>query len=157
MKKIIISSNRILKNIKQTIVLKINLIFVINLSLFFLVLNKPILAEINSNELPTCIVVTHCVNEKWQVEDLDNAFQKAENFISESPRTKIIERSNNYIHAEATTRWMHYIDDLEVKALKESSSIQIRSESRVGIGDNGVNKKRVNNLVKKMNLKSINR
>ena len=48
---------------------------------------------------------------------------------------------------------MHYVDDLELKALPEKGVLQIRSESRVGIGDNGVNKKRIDNLAYLMSKK----
>ncbi len=42
-----------------------------------------------------------------------------------------------------TTLQRRYTDDLLLKAIPEKGIIQIRSESRVGIGDNGVNQKRV--------------
>ena len=38
---------------------------------------------------------------------------------------------------------MKYVDDLEVSYISENKKIAIRSESRVGEGDFGVNKKRV--------------
>ena len=103
----------------------------------------PIQVNANTNELPECIVITHCVRENFTVKDLDNAFKKAVKIVSETPRTKIVEQTNSYIHAEAKTKWRRYTDDLLLKAIPEKGIIQIRSESRVGIGDNGVNQKRV--------------
>ena len=103
----------------------------------------PIKVNANTNELPECIVITHCVKENFIVKDLDNAFKKAVKIVSETPRTKIVEQTNSYIHAEAKTKWRRYTDDLLLKAIPEKGIIQIRSESRVGIGDNGVNKRRV--------------
>tara|TARA_B100000700_G_scaffold273122_1_gene317212 strand:+ start:142 stop:540 length:399 start_codon:yes stop_codon:yes gene_type:complete len=109
-----------------------------------------VFADSQTNELSECIVITHCVLDTWEVSDVNKAFKKAAKLIGETPRTKIIENTNSYLHAEATTRWMHYVDDLELKAIPSKSSIQVRSESRVGIGDNGVNKRRVDDLAYRM-------
>ena len=124
------------------------LVFLIAFSIFGL--SKPMFAESEINELPKCVVVSHCVLREWPVSDVSTAFNRVEQLIKETPRTKIIEKSNSYIHAEATTRWMHYVDDLEVKGLPEKNVLQIRSESRVGVGDNGVNKNRVEELSYRM-------
>ena len=115
------------------------------LSLFALVIN-PTQANATSNELPECIVITHCVREDFKVNDLENTFKKATKIISETPRTKIIEQTDSYISAEAKTKWRRYTDDLLLKAIPEKGIIQVRSESRVGIGDNGVNQKRIDDF-----------
>ena len=107
------------------------------------VLITPNQISANSNELPECVVKTHCVRENFKVKDLEDAFNKATKIVSETPRTKIIEQTKSYLHAEAKTKWRRYTDDLLLKAIPEEGIIQVRSESRVGIGDNGVNQKRV--------------
>ena len=104
------------------------------------------LATFNASELPECIVVTHCVREDWEVNDIEKSFNKVIEAESNTPRTKIVEQIDFYIHAEAKTKWRGYTDDLLVKALPERNIIQVRSESRVGIGDNGFNKRRVDDL-----------
>ncbi len=104
------------------------------------------IAEIQTNELPECVVMTHCVRENWSVNDLQKTFEIAKKAVSNSPRTKIVEENDTFIHAEAKTKWRRYTDDLLLKALPDQQIIQVRSESRVGIGDNGVNQKRINNL-----------
>ena len=63
---------------------------------------------------------------------------------------KLNERKKFYVHAEAKTKWRRYTDDLLVKLLPEKGIVQIRSESRVGIGDNGVNQKRIDKLAKQL-------
>ena len=99
-----------------------------------------------TSELPECVVITHCVRENFEVKDLNNAFKKATKIVSETTRTKIVEKSDSYIHAEAKTKWRRYTDDLLIKAIPERGVIQVRSESRVGIGDNGVNQRRVDDF-----------
>ncbi len=115
------------------------------LTLFVFVIN-PNTLNATTNELPECIVITHCVRSNFEVSDVEKAFKKAVKIISETPRTSIVERTNSYIHAEAKTKWRRYTDDLLIKAIPEKNIIQVRSESRVGIGDNGVNKKRVDDF-----------
>ena len=110
------------------------------------VLITPNQISANSNELPECVVKTHCVRENFKVKDLEDAFNKATKIVSETPRSKIIEQTKSYLHAEAKTKWRRYTDDLLLKAIPEEGIIQVRSESRVGIGDNGVNQKRVDDF-----------
>ena len=64
-----------------------------------------------------------------------------------SPRTKIVESDGDYLHAEVTSRIMKYVDDLEITLFPEKNNLIIRSESRVGDGDFGVNRKRVNLII----------
>tara|TARA_Y100001968_G_scaffold245555_1_gene229684 strand:+ start:529 stop:942 length:414 start_codon:yes stop_codon:yes gene_type:complete len=120
------------------------------LTYFFLILlvviSIPNQVNATTQELPECIVITHCAKESFKVNDLDNAFKKASKIVSETARTKIVEQTNLYIHAEAKTKWRRYTDDFLIKAIPEKGLIQVRSESRVGIGDNGVNKKRVDDF-----------
>ena len=67
-----------------------------------------------------------------------------------TPRTEIVEINGDYLHAEVTSKWMKYVDDLEVTFLPKPNILLIRSESRVGEGDLGVNQKRVDLLKSKM-------
>ena len=120
------------------------------LLILFLVTIIPNKVKATTNDLPECVVITHCVRENFKVKDLKNAFKKATKIVSELPRTKIVEQTNSYIHAEAKTKWRRYTDDLLLKAIPEKGIIQVRSESRVGIGDNGVNKKRVDDFANRL-------
>ncbi len=112
--------------------------------------------EAHADELPECVVTTHCVRVNWEVSNAQESFKKTLKAISNTPRTKVIEQTDSYIHAEAKTKWMRYTDDLLVKALPEKGIIQLRSESRVGIGDNGVNKKRIEDLAYRVMTNQIN-
>ena len=116
------------------------------LLILFVVVITPNQISATTNELPECVVITHCVRENFKVKDLENAFKKAIKIVSDTPRTKIVEQTNSYIHAEAKTKWRRYTDDLLLKTIPEEGIIQVRSESRVGIGDNGVNQRRVDDF-----------
>jgi len=97
-------------------------------------------------ELKPCVELAHCVREEFSTENIENPFEKVSNIITNTPRTKIVENDKDYLHAEVTSRIMKYVDDLEVSFLPEEKYLIIRSESRVGEGDFGVNKKRVENI-----------
>ena len=111
--------------------------------ILFVVTISPPEVIATTNDLPDCVVITHCVRKDFKVDNVENAFKKAIKIVSSTSRTKIVEKTDSFIHAEAKTKWRRYTDDLLVKAIPEKGILQVRSESRVGIGDNGVNKKRV--------------
>ncbi|WP_320674072.1 DUF1499 domain-containing protein [Prochlorococcus sp. MIT 1341] len=122
------------------------IIFVAIASLLLIFNSSLALADFETEELPKCVVVTHCVRVNWEVSDIEAAFKKVVEAVSNTPRTKIVEQTDFYIHAEAKTKSRRFTDDLLIKALPEKRVIQVRSESRVGIGDMGVNQKRVDDL-----------
>ena len=124
--------------------------------ILFVILITPNKINATSNELPECVVITHCVRENLKVKDVEHAFKKATQIVSDSPRTKIVEQTNSYIHAEAKTKWRRYTDDLLLKAIPEEGIIQVRSESRVGIGDNGVNQRRVDDFAYRLMTEPYN-
>ena len=101
-------------------------------------------------ELKPCIEVAHCVLEEWEVNNIEEPFEDIKSLIENTPRTEIVEIDGDYLHAEATSKWMKYVDDLEVSFLPESNILSIRSESRVGESDLGVNQKRVDLLKSKL-------
>ena len=101
-------------------------------------------------DLKPCIEVSHCVREEWNVINIEKPFEEIKKIIENTPRTEIVEINGDYIHAEATTKWMKYVDDLEVSFLPESNILLIRSESRVGESDLGVNQKRIDLLKSKL-------
>ena len=101
-------------------------------------------------ELDECVEIAHCVREEWDVSKIEQPFNEIKEIIENTPRSVIVELNGDYLHAEVTSKWMKYLDDLEVSFLPESSKLLIRSESRVGESDLGVNQKRVDILKSKL-------
>ncbi|MEE3715986.1 DUF1499 domain-containing protein [Tumidithrix elongata RA019] len=58
-------------------------------------------------------------------------------------RTKIISETEDYLYAEFTSALMGYVDDVEFYLNRETNVIEVRSASRLGQSDLGVNRKRV--------------
>ena len=101
-------------------------------------------------ELSECVEIAHCVREEWEVDSIEQPFKVVKEIIENTPRSVIVELDGDYLHAEVTSKWMKYVDDLEVSFVPESRKLLVRSESRVGEGDLGVNQKRVDLLKSKL-------
>lgn len=56
---------------------------------------------------------------------------------------RIVELTDAYLRAEATTRVMRFVDDLEFYKDSKSGVIQVRSASRLGYSDLGKNRERL--------------
>jgi uncharacterized protein (DUF1499 family) len=64
---------------------------------------------------------------------------------------KIVKREPGYIYAQFTTRLMKYVDDVEFWYDPSAKVIQVRSASRLGSSDLGVNRKRIETIRQKFN------
>ncbi len=62
------------------------------------------------------------------------------------PRTKLIEEEDGYLHYEFTSLLLRFVDDVEFLFDEGSKAIHFRSASRVGYGDFGVNRRRVEDI-----------
>jgi len=66
--------------------------------------------------------------------------------LSVVPRTEVIEDTGDYIHTESTSRIFKFVDDAEFYLPKGENVIQVRSASRVGESDLGVNRRRIEQI-----------
>ena len=66
--------------------------------------------------------------------------------LSVVPRTEVIENTENYIHTESTSRIFKFVDDAEFYFPEDENVIQVRSASRVGESDLGVNRRRIEQI-----------
>lgn len=70
-----------------------------------------------------------------------------ENLLNQQPRIQVIASTDNYIYAQATTRWLGFVDDLEFYFNPEQPGlITVRSASRLGESDLGVNRARIEGI-----------
>ena len=59
------------------------------------------------------------------------------------PGVTVVEQKDNYVRAQAQTRWLKFIDDLEFWIDPQDARIEVRSASRMGRKDFGVNRQRL--------------
>ena len=74
------------------------------------------------------------------------AWKKLLALVSEQPRTTLVEQKPNYLCAEFKTAMLGYVDDVEFALDAKAKTIHVRSASRLGIRDFGVNRKRIEAL-----------
>ena len=98
---------------------------------------------VNNNQLSLCINTNHCARSNWKTEDNAGSFGKIAAYVSEMPNVEIVEETSNYIHAEVSSSFFGFVDDLEIFADSKSDLIQARSVSRLGDSDLGVNAARL--------------
>lgn len=60
--------------------------------------------------------------------------------------TIVRNQGDGYLYAQCTSRWMKFVDDLELWFDPANKVVQVRSASRVGRKDFGVNRQRVEKL-----------
>ena len=65
-------------------------------------------------------------------------------------RVTLVRSEPDYLHAEFRSKTMGYVDDFEARLDVAAQVIHVRSASRVGYGDHGVNRARVEMIRRKM-------
>ncbi len=65
--------------------------------------------------------------------------------VESLPRIRIVTANNRYLHAEVSSWLLRFVDDLEV-LIESDGELVVRSASRVGRGDLGVNRRRVERI-----------
>jgi uncharacterized protein (DUF1499 family) len=68
---------------------------------------------------------------------------KLKGAIESLGKTKIITATDNYLYAEFTSALMGFVDDVEFLVDDQAKVIHVRSASRLGESDFGVNRKRI--------------
>ncbi len=101
---------------------------------------------IDNNILGACSNPNNCVFESWKVTNADESFKELIDILKNTPRIKIINIKEDYLHALATSRVMKFIDDIEIKKSEKGNILKVKSKSRTGFYDLGVNKRRINTL-----------
>ena len=100
---------------------------------------------------PNCISSDDADADHWAsplVFDGDpaTAWSAARDAVLSLPRTKIVSEIDGYLHAECRSAVFGFVDDLELHLRPEDGIIAVRSASRLGYSDWGVNRQRVEEL-----------
>jgi len=111
---------------------------------------------VRNNRLAECPAKPNCVSSQAVDEDhflppipyqgeKEAAVMHLKKILSAFERMTIRMESDNYLHIECKSAQMGFVDDLEFY-FPEEKQIQVRSASRIGYSDLGVNRKRVETL-----------
>ena len=118
---------------------------------------RPTNIGITDSKLSACPASPNCVSSDASdeahnilpfqfVKVTTGTWQVIRQAVLELPRTEIITETTNYIHAECSSAVFGFVDDLELHLRASDNSIAIRSASRLGHSDFGVNRKRIETL-----------
>lgn len=101
---------------------------------------------------PNCVVSQGASDREHEIAplaytgDRADAMATLQKIVAAQPRTQIIKQTDDYLYAEFTSRLMGFVDDVEFYFDSDQPVIQVRSASRLGESDLGVNRKRIEAL-----------
>jgi uncharacterized protein (DUF1499 family) len=78
--------------------------------------------------------------------DARKAWAALRQVIDGMPRAKVVTAEPNYLYVEFTSKLMGYVDDTEFYLDEKAGVIQVRSASRLGRSDFGVNRQRIESI-----------
>lgn len=107
------------------------------------------------SETPNCVcsqasLSSKCVEPLHFIGPAAIAWEKLQQLIAGMPRATIRARDERYLDAEFTRRIFRFVDDVE--CLLDEGVIHLRSASRVGLSDFGVNRARIEEIRRRWTL-----
>lgn len=109
---------------------------------------------------PNCVVSqgnpdpSHAIAPLTYSGEPARAMAQLADLIAALPRTQILEQTPTYLYAEFTSRWLGFVDDGEFYLDQPAGVIQVRSASRLGESDLGVNRDRIETLRRQLGAPS---
>lgn len=76
----------------------------------------------------------------------EQALMAVRAIIENTPRAQLVEIKNDYLYAEYTSALLGFVDDVEFYFPRDAKIIHVRSASRLGSSDFGVNRKRIETI-----------
>jgi uncharacterized protein (DUF1499 family) len=116
---------------------------------------RPADLGVKDGRLAPCKRTPNCVCSQADPQDREHfispiafrgGFPELKKAVQSMERATVIEAEGNYLYAEYRTRLMRYVDDLELWYDERAGVVHVRSASRLGRRDFGVNRNRVEAL-----------
>ena len=124
--------------------------------MFNLTGERPSNLGVKDGQLTACPGTPNCVNSQSddpqsKIEPLPaKSIAEIKQVVEGMERTTILEETDNYLYAEFQSKLMGYVDDVEFYLDSAANAVQVRSASRLGKSDLGVNRKRVEEIRSKL-------
>jgi uncharacterized protein (DUF1499 family) len=84
----------------------------------------------------------------------DVAWQRLGQIVRNEPRITVVTEEGAYLHVEARSFLFRFVDDVEFMLDADNGLIHVRSASRTGHSDFGVNRRRVERIRKAFDRRS---
>lgn len=127
---------------------------------------KPTNLGVQNNRLAACPNTPNCVcsydtDPVHKIEPLSyhstatEAWADLKAILQKLPKTTIVSETSNYLYAEFKSALMGFVDDVEFYVDEAAQVIQVRSASRLGKSDLGVNRKRIEAIRTEFNARQF--
>lgn len=112
---------------------------------------KPDNLGVNEGKLLACPSSPNCVSsfetdDRHQISPLNGTIAEIKDILLSKERVSIIEEDEHYLYAEFSSKIMGFVDDVEFYYDSAQKICHVRSASRIGRSDLGVNRKRVEGI-----------
>ena len=116
---------------------------------------RPTNLGVKDGRLAPCKPSPNCVSSQADSTDREHyiaplafrgSMQALRRAVESMARASVISAERNYLYAEFRTRLMRYVDDVELYYDEKQGLVHVRSASRLGRRDFGVNRIRVEAL-----------
>lgn len=110
---------------------------------------------VQNGRLQSCPNTPNCVSSEatdseHQIADLkylgDDTIATIKAIVLAQPGAAVISETGDYLYAEFTSKLMGFVDDVEFYVDRNAQTVKVRSASRLGQSDLGVNRKRVETI-----------
>ena len=97
---------------------------------------------------PNC-VSSFALDDKHQIDPIkylgsnEEQIKKLKTIINGLGNAVIVSENENYVHAEFSSDLLKFVDDVEFYLDEKTRTLHFRSASRLGYGDFGANRKRI--------------
>jgi uncharacterized protein (DUF1499 family) len=135
-------------------------------SLFSFSGTRPANLGIHDGKFAPCPSSPNCVSSQSQ--DADHriapltygdapevAFERLKTVVRSLPGTEVIAETDDYLYTEFTSALMGFVDDVEFFLNRDAGEIEVRSASRLGESDLGVNRQRIEQIRSQLNQPNL--
>jgi uncharacterized protein (DUF1499 family) len=124
--------------------------------------NLAVKVTAGKNRLAPCPKSPNCVSSKGPMDEhhiqplhytgnKEAAYQKLVTLISSHQRARIVAKEANYLKAKFRSAILEFVDDVKFLFSADQPVIDVRSASRVGYYDFGMNRRRIEDIRKRWN------
>jgi len=112
---------------------------------------RPASLGVTAGQLGTCPDSPNCVSsaetrDSHRIAPLNATLAQVRTAVTAMPGAQIISEQDQYLYAEFTSRLLGFVDDVEFLAEPAAGVVHVRSASRLGHSDLGVNRERIEAL-----------
>ncbi|WP_166267909.1 DUF1499 domain-containing protein [Marinobacter caseinilyticus] len=118
---------------------------------------RPTIIGVRDRQLAACPSKPNCVSSQSETRrhhikplayrgSPQQAMSRLKGIVNAQPGSQLIDETEGYLYFECRSKRLGFVDDLEFYCQPDRQCVQVRSASRLGFSDMGVNRKRVESI-----------